>query len=79
MSDFFTKNNTVEVGPGPNREIEWMVVQTPTDINGVTQCCTVSAVSSYAALKKAERFIPEINTQKCVCYPNPVLLIKFKE
>lgn len=76
MSYYFTNKNTIEVGPGPEKEIEWLVVQQPDDmVNGVTHCCTVVAKTFYLAMQKAERFIPELSRQKTVCFPNPVLEI----
>lgn len=75
MSNYFTKNNTVEVGPGPTEEIEWLVVQDPKDINGITKCVTVRAKTAYFALREAEKLIENINKQDCVCYPNPCLRI----
>lgn len=76
MSDYFTKHNTIEVGPGPEKEIEWLVVQQPEDmINGVTHCCTVKAKTFHLAMQKAERFIPELSRQKTIVFPNPVLEI----
>ena len=76
MSDFFTKQNKTEHGPGPTEEIEWLVVQEPKDINGITQCATVRAKTAYFALREAEKLIENINKQDCICFPNPSLRIK---
>lgn len=76
MSNYFTKNNTSEHGPGPTEEIEWLVVQDPKDINGITKCATVRAKTAYQAMREAEKLINDLNKQDCVCYPNPVLRIK---
>lgn len=76
MSDFFTKQNKTEHGPGPINEIEWLVVQDPKDINGITQCVALRAKTAYYAMQEAEKYIKDMNRQNCVCYPNPKLMIK---
>lgn len=76
MSNFFSKQNKAEFGPGPVSEIEWLVVQDPKDINGITKCATVKAKTAYYALREAEKLIENINKQDCICYPNPVLRMK---
>lgn len=73
MSNYFTKNNTIEVGPGPTEAIEWLIVQDSKNINGVTQCAVVKAQTAFFALQEAEKLIPEFKKQDCVCYPSPVM------
>lgn len=73
MSNYFTKNNIKEVGPGPIAEIDWLVVQCSDISNGPTEWCIVKAKNAYQARCNAEKFIPMISTQRSVCYPGPVL------
>lgn len=75
MSDYFTKNNTVEVGPGPEKDIEWLVIEERNDVNQVTPCIVVMARNGYQALNRAEQVSPGLEKNKCKVVPNPRLMI----
>jgi len=79
MSNYFTKNNTVEVGPGPDKEIEWIVIEERNDINAVTPCIVVRAKNGYTALNRAEQTCPGLDKNKCRLFPNPKLMIPHKD
>lgn len=66
MSDYFTRQNTAEFGPGPTTEIEWLVVEVQDDINAVTRCAIVRGKTAYEAFYKAESVIEDLNKQKSV-------------
>lgn len=79
MSDYFTRHNTIEVGPGPVNEIEWMVIQKPSENLGITECAVVKARTAYLAWEKAARIIPNFCKQSCYCFPNPTLRFEEKK
>jgi hypothetical protein len=69
MSDFFKKQNTAEFGPGPFKEVWWLVVD-PSD-SEMTRICYVMGKSAIEARRQAEKYIPELSN-KAVFYPNTV-------
>lgn len=73
MSNYFSNKNDKEFGPGPSQEQEWLIVQNPHDINGVTQCAVVRGKTAFVAWEEAEKLIPNFSKQHCQCFPNPVL------
>lgn len=73
MSDYFTKQNTKEFGPGPDKEIEWLIIQDPKCWQGISQCAVVKAKHFHQAWEKAEKLIPNFRKQDCICFPNPHL------
>ena len=75
MSDYFTKQNTKEVGPGPETEIEWLLVEEYKDLP-TTRCLVVTAKTAYQAMCKADRLIQGLNKNVCKLYQNPKI---FKE
>lgn len=77
VSNYFSKQNTSEFGPGPQKEIEWLVVEESDDINGITRCVVVKAKTYYFAVCAAETVVQDLNRQKVKVYPNPLLKYKF--
>lgn len=76
MSDYFTRKNKIEFGPGPTKEIEWIVLQNPKLIEGTTQCAIVKAKTAYLAWEKAASIIDNFDKQCCQCFPNPKILFE---
>ena len=75
MSDYFSKrNNGLEFGPGPTEEIEWLIVQHPGTVTGISQAVVVRTKTAYLAWDKAATMITDFRKQDCYCYPNPKLI-----
>lgn len=70
MSDYFTRQNTKEVGPGPTEDIEWLVVSVPEGLEE-TKCAIVMAKLAYVAIQKAAGVIEGLETQTCLVFPSP--------
>jgi hypothetical protein len=76
MSEYFkNKNDGREFGPGPLDTIEWLIIQDPGDIDGVSQCVVLRAKTAYLAWEEASKYIQGFNKQSCQCFPRPKLVI----
>lgn len=72
---YFTNKNTKEVGPGPDKEIDWLIVEEYEGLD-VTRCLVVKAKTAYVAMCRADRLIEGLNKNVCKLYQNPKI---FKE
>ena len=76
MSEFFSKQNKAEFGPGPVNKINWIIIEPASDVNGETRCAIVNAKTAYFALNDAQTLFHDLDRQKCICYPGPNVKIK---
>lgn len=77
MSDYFTRQNKIEVGPGPTEEIEWLVVSATVGLEE-TKCAIVKAKLAYVAIQKAASIIQGLETQTCLVFPSPVVKVNLE-